>query len=139
MNLWLFCSNFYPPEIGNGSKVKIVWEGQKNFHLVLTKFLTYTAGWYVWGQWLRLFFKIANSQYFFVKLFWIGPWVSRIEWCEGHWSGSTYMAVRLFDICSKTGKIHKKCNFCLFWSICQTASRPYRLSKINALRIIQSY
>ena len=25
------------------------------------------------------FFKIANSQYFFVKISWIGPWVSRIE------------------------------------------------------------
>ena len=46
-------------------------------------------------------FKIANSQYFFVKIYWIGPWVSRIEWCEGHWFGSTYMAVRLSDISSK--------------------------------------
>ena len=25
------------------------------------------------------FFKTANSQYFFVKISWIGPWVSRIE------------------------------------------------------------
>jgi hypothetical protein len=25
------------------------------------------------------FFKIANSQYFFVKILWIGPWVSRID------------------------------------------------------------
>ena len=25
------------------------------------------------------FFKIANSQYFFVKILCIGPWVSRIE------------------------------------------------------------
>ena len=25
------------------------------------------------------FFKIANSQYFFVKISWIGPWVSRID------------------------------------------------------------
>ena len=24
-------------------------------------------------------FKIANSQYFLVKISWIGPWVSRIE------------------------------------------------------------
>ena len=30
------------------------------------------------------FFKIANSQYFFVKILWIGPWVSRIDWCEEH-------------------------------------------------------
>ena len=114
---------------------------------------SYTAGWYVWGQWFlavnhhshknwvqsilihnfvtnfhgkqknvffskkkiqngrlkkRSFFKIANSQYFFVKIYWIGPWVSRIEWCKGHWCGSTYMALRLSDISSK---IVKKCFF----------------------------
>ena len=49
------------------------------------------------------FFKIANSQNFFVKISQIRPWVSRIAWCEGHWSGSTYMVVRLSDISSKTG------------------------------------
>ena len=47
------------------------------------------------------FFKIANSQNFFVKISWIGPWVSRIEWCEGHWCSSMYMVVRLSDISSK--------------------------------------
>ena len=30
------------------------------------------------------FFKIANSQNFFTKISQIGPWVSRIDWCEGH-------------------------------------------------------
>ena len=25
-----------------------------------------------------------NSQYFFMKISWIGPWVNRIDWCEGH-------------------------------------------------------
>ena len=87
----------------------------------------------------RSFFKIANSQYFFVKISYIGPWVSRIEWCEGHWSGSTYMVVRLADISSKTVK---KCIFGVFWpflSLCWTASRPHRFSHLNALRIIQSY
>ena len=59
----------------------------------------------------RSFFKIANSQYFFVKISWSSPWVSRIHWCEGHWYGSTYMAVRLSDISSKTGQ---KCIFCVF-------------------------
>ena len=49
------------------------------------------------------FFKIANSQNFFVKISQIRPWVSRIAWCEGHWPGSTYMVVRLSDISSKTG------------------------------------
>ena len=32
-----------------------------------------------------------NSQYFFSKISWIGPLVSRIDWCKGHWCGSTYM------------------------------------------------
>ena len=57
------------------------------------------------------FFKIANSQIFFVKILWIGPWVRRIDWCEGLWCGSTYMIERLFDVSSKTGK---KCIFCCF-------------------------
>ena len=39
-------------------------------------------------------------------------------------------------------KKNSKCIFCTFWlflSFCRTASRPYTLSYINALRIIQSY
>ena len=47
------------------------------------------------------FFKISNSQYFFGKISWIDPWISRIDCCKGHWCGSTYMAVRLSDISSK--------------------------------------
>ena len=51
-----------------------------------------------------------------MKFSWIGPWVSRIDWCEGHWNVSTYMVVRLSDRSSKTDK---KCVFCvfrLFWA-----------------------
>ena len=33
----------------------------------------------------------------------IGPWASRINWCERHWCGSTYMVVWLSDISSKAG------------------------------------
>ena len=68
------------------------------------------------------FFKIADSQYYFVKISWISPWVSRIDWCKGHWCSLTYMAVRLFDISSKT---FKKCNFCVFGpflSLCRTVN-----------------
>ena len=36
-----------------------------------------------------------------MKISWIGPWVSRIDWCEGHWCGSTFMDVRLSDISPK--------------------------------------
>ena len=32
------------------------------------------------------FFKIANSERKILKISWIGPWVSRIEWCKGHQS-----------------------------------------------------
>ena len=85
------------------------------------------------------FFKIANSQYFFAKISQIGPWVSRIEWCEGHWCGSAYMTVRLSDISLNTAKNHKNCIFSLFLSLCRTASRPYRLSHTNALSINQFY
>ena len=37
---------------------------------------------------------------FFMKFSWIGPWVSRINWCKEHWDGSTYMVVRLSERCS---------------------------------------
>ena len=57
------------------------------------------------------FSSSANSQYFFMKFPWIGPWDSRINWCEGHWYSSTYKVVRLSDISSKTDK---KCFFVCF-------------------------
>jgi hypothetical protein len=37
-----------------------------------------------------------------VKILWIGPWVSRIDWCVEHWCGSTYMVARLSGISPKT-------------------------------------
>ena len=40
----------------------------------------------------------------------IGPWLSTLNWCEGHWCCSTYMVVMLSDVTSKTGKNHQKCN-----------------------------
>ena len=49
------------------------------------------------------FFKIANSRNFFAKISQIGPWVSRIDWWEGHQCDSTYMAVRLSNVSSKKG------------------------------------
>ena len=39
-----------------------------------------------------------------MKISWIGPWVSRIDWSQGHWCGSTYKVVRMSVISSKTGK-----------------------------------
>ena len=88
---------------------------------------------------LAFFSSSANSQYFFMKISWIGPWVSRIDWCEAHWYGSTYKAVRLSDIRSKTAK---KCFFCvfrLFLSLCRPTSRLYRLSHTNTFCTNHSY
>ena len=48
-----------------------------------------------------MFCQTVNSQYFFTKLSGMRPWVRKSDWCEGHWYGSTYMAVRLSDISSK--------------------------------------
>ena len=72
-------------------------------------------------------FKIANSQIFFAKIIEIGPWISSIDWWEGHWCVSSYMVMRLSDISSKTVK---KCIFGvfrLFLRIFCSASQPYSL------------
>ena len=36
----------------------------------------------------------TQKKYFFAKISGIGPWVSKINWCEGHWYGSTYMVIK---------------------------------------------
>ena len=60
----------------------------------------------------RSFSSSVNSQYFFVKIWWIAPW----DWCEGHWCSSNYMDVRLSDVSAKTALKHKKCIFACFWA-----------------------
>ena len=62
-------------------------------------------------------FKTANSRNFLAKILWIDPWLSSIDWCEGHWCGLTYMVVRLKNSLN-TQKVH----FCLFLSLCWTVS-----------------
>ena len=42
----------------------------------------------------------------FVEIFGIGPWVSRINWCDRHWYGSTCMVVKQSKIRSQIGKKH---------------------------------
>ena len=59
------------------------------------------------------FFKIANSQICIVKILWIGPLVSRIDWCEGHWCSSTYIVVQ------KQPKNTKNAFFACFWAYVQ--------------------
>ena len=50
------------------------------------------------------FFKIANSRNFYAKILQIGPWVTTIIRCKGHWCSSIYMVVRLSDIRQKQTK-----------------------------------
>ena len=57
------------------------------------------------SKWLtqkNLIFQLCQFSIFFMKIPWIGPWVSRIDWCEGHGCGSIYIVMRLSDISSKT-------------------------------------
>ena len=69
----------------------------------------------------------------------IGPWVSRIDWCKGHWCGPTHI-VRLSRVRSKTGKkMHFLGGFACFSTLHRTTWWPYRLSHINALHINLSY
>ena len=75
---------------------------------------------------------ISSSQYFFMNISWIGPWVSRVEWCQGHWCGSIYLVVRLSDVSSKIGKTCIFCVFMPFLGLYWTASQPDMLSHINA-------
>ena len=128
---------------------RVFWAGNQGIHQNFDKSFLIYKWWLIFIRMKkkiqngrlkkRSFSSSANSQYFFMKISWTGPWVSRIGWCEGHWCCLTYMVVRLSDIRSKTAQ---KCLFCVFrpfLSLCRTASRPYRLSQTNALRINQSY
>ena len=70
------------------SKKKIFWKKNQNGWLKKTTEI----------------FNSPNSQYFFAKISWIGPWVSRINWCKGHQCGSTYIVIKLSDVSSKSTK-----------------------------------
>ena len=59
------------------------------------------------------FFNFVKSWANSAKISWIRPWVSRIEWCEGHWFCSTHLAVRLADLSSKMAKKGQKS---IFWA-----------------------
>ena len=64
-------------------------------------------------------FQLLQFLIFFSKISGIGPWFSKIDWCEGHWYGSTYMAER---------QKHIFCIFRLFLSLRTTGSWAYKLS-----------
>ena len=84
-------------------------------------------------------FKIADSKKLsfsttpkswaiFTKISQIGPWVSRINWCQGHpFAQPIWSSACIFSV------------FCSKLSFCWTVGWPYRLSEMNALRINWSY
>ena len=59
--------------------------------------------------------------------------VSRIDWCNRHWCGSTYMVVRQSDISSKTGK---KCMFDVGQPHNGNASNYLFLQKVNSTLLL---
>jgi hypothetical protein len=56
-----------------------------------------------WPTQNTIFFTTVNSCLFYVKLSWIGPWFSRINWYEGHQCDSSDMVGWLSYIRPKTG------------------------------------
>ena len=55
-----------------------------------------------------------------LPILWIGPWVNIIDWCKGHWCGSSFMVMSLSDISIF-------CVFRLFLGLCQTKPLQYSL------------
>ena len=79
--------------------------------------------------------------------FWFGG-IHKLHWCFSMDIFCQCPFIGLFEFFIYTvsylgqSQTAKKCVFCvfrLFLSLCQTASRPYKLSHINALRINQFY
>ena len=67
---------------------RLLWAGNQGRPILATqKTLTCFHGYEAKKE--SEFFRTANSQYFFWKISWIDPWVSRINWCS--WKNS-YLA-----------------------------------------------
>ena len=94
--------------------------GNQDNHQNFEKSLLTNKLWYVFMGMKQK--KIQNGRFFKIAIFqnrqisklsWIGSWVSRIDWCKGHWCSSTYMVVRLSNV---TAWKHKKMHFFYcFW------------------------
>ena len=62
------------------------------------------------------FSTTTKSSAIVAKILQIGPWVSRIDSCEGHQSDATYMALRLSNVSPKRAKIAFFVFLALFWA-----------------------
>ena len=79
-------------------------ETRENIKISTHPFYHINLGWFSW-EWSKknskwptqknLIFQLPQFSMFFMKISWIGPWVSRIDWCKGHQYDSTFMAIRL--------------------------------------------
>ena len=87
----------------------------------------------------RSFFKIANYQYFFWKFHGVVLGLLKFIDAKGIGMAQPIWSWGLPTEAQKMAKKHKKCIFGLFLSLCRTASRPYRMSHTNALRINEFY
>ena len=68
-----------------------------NFHGDETIFFSFEKKNPKWQTLKNLFFQNCQFSIFFVKVSWIGPCIRWIDWCKGHWCGSTYMVERLSE------------------------------------------
>ena len=71
----------------------------------------------------KAFSSSDNSQYFFTKISGICPWVSRINWCKGHWW--CYMVGCQALQCNLKKGVKTQCIFTPFLSLRWTAWPPY--------------
>ena len=101
---------------------RVFWAGNQGIHQNFDKSLLTYKCWLIFMRMKqkKIFFfekkkfKMADSKKLsfsttpkswaiVAKISQIGPWVSRVDWCEGHQCDSTYMAVRLSYVSSKKG------------------------------------
>ena len=131
VKLWRV-EHFFPPFFSRSMLIGGKFIFYKKIHYKICKCCNFNQSALIWKKTGEKSVQLVRVSLFWKYFLW-NPYFSRIDWCEGHWLSSTYMAVRLSDIRAKAGK---KCIFCvfrLFLPLCRTASRPYRLSYINAL------
>ena len=107
--------------IGGVEKSQFFWIG--HFEFIFSK-----KNFFSWKK-----IKMADSEklsfskppilnFFFSKISWIGPWVSGINWCEGHQCGSTYICCQISKIC-----IAMECNIVCTIVHIQTFDKKLRI------------
>ena len=89
----------------------LFWAGKMISKISTHPCYPWNFDWFSWERskkkiWI-VFFKMDNLkklrfQKFSARISWIGPLISRIDWCKGHWCGSFYMVARLSGISSIT-------------------------------------